>query len=563
MAWVADFETITRAPTRVWGWGACEVGDEETREKTYIDGETLEDFLLWCTDKKKVFFHNQKFDGTFIIYWLLTHGWRESKSRKPKTFDLLMSAGGQVYSMKLYFSKGKSVTFIDSFKKFRMSVDRLARTFGMETLKGSIDYTLDRPEGHELTEEEKAYIHNDVVIVAAALHTQFSQGLKKLTIGSDALEHYKSITPNFNNLFPSLDLAIDADLRRAYKGGWVYCNPDRQYPKPDVGHGYSLDVNSLFPSVMYYKQMPYGQPIFYEGEYQQNPDYPLYIAHIEADFTLKPDHVPTVQIKGNLRFAETEYIRDSNGFVELTMTSVDLELMFKHYVVHEIHYNYGYMFQASTDLFKSYIDYWMEIKRTSKGGKRELAKLMLNNLYGKFGTNPDKTTRTAILENGVVRYKVNPTEMGQAMYLPVAAFTTAWARFVTISAAQSLYHYFCYSDTDSLKLTDCTLDDIIKVVEIHDTELGKWALEGEFKRARFLRPKRYITESPDGEIECTCAGLSDSAKYMKFQDREGNDCKCLLVTFDNFKIGQVFRGKLTPKNVVGGVLLEPTTFELK
>lgn len=51
---------------------------------------------------------------------------------------------------------------------------------------------------------------------------------------------------------------------------------------------------------------------------------------------------------------------------------------------------------------------------------------------------------------------------------------------------------------------------------------GKWAVEGEFTKARFIRQKTYIEEI-DGKIHITCAGMGK---------------KCYdYVTFDNFKIG--------------------------
>ena len=36
-----------------------------------------------------------------------------------------------------------------------------------------------------------------------------------------------------------------------------------------------------------------------------------------------------------------------------------------------------------------------------------------------------------------------------------------------------------------------------------------------------------------------------------------------LVTFDNFKPGAVYSGKLLPKIVTGGVVLAPTTFKIQ
>ena len=51
---------------------------------------------------------------------------------------------------------------------------------------------------------------------------------------------------------------------------------------------------------------------------------------------------------------------------------------------------------------------------------------------------------------------------------------------------------------------------------------GKWACEGQFDKARFLRQKTYIEQFGE-EIKITCAGM-------------GKQCYN-HVTFDNFKIG--------------------------
>lgn len=542
--YVADFETLTTAPTRVWLWGSANIDNLD--EVMY--GTDIESFLLWCVDKRNIYFHNEKFDASFILDYLLRIGWKESDRKKPNTFKLVMSAGGQMYSLTLFFQGGTTVKIMDSFKKFRMSVAAVAKTFQLEEAKGVIDYAAPRPVGYKPTDEEIKYVWLDVRIVAIALKMQFDKGLSKLTIGADALDHYKRLTPHFKYWFPVFSLDLDAELRPSYKGGWVYCNPDVQYPARDVGHGYSIDVNSLFPYVMYDRPMPYGQPVYYEGEYKHNEEYPLYIARIRVDFTLKDDMLPTVQIKKSLLFVDTEYITDSNGIVELTLTSVDWKLMQEHYYIHEVEFVCGYMFKASTEMFKPYIDYWMEVKANSTGGMRQLAKLMLNNLYGKFGKNPDVTGRTAILENNVVKYQIKEQEFSEPCYLPVAAFTTAWARDMTIRTAQNLKPWFCYSDTDSISVVGISLERLMKLVEIHDSDLGKWALENEFEKARFLRPKRYI-KSVSGDVHVTCAGLPKAQQNT--------------VNFDNFYPGLVVPGKLLPKMVVGGTILEENDFTLK
>ena len=90
-----------------------------------------------------------------------------------------------------------------------------------------------RPKGtesvtcHKWTDEEKAYIKNDVLIMAKALKITFEQNLTKMTRASCAINDYKEIiTKNkFNHYFPKLDYEVDKDLRKSYKGGFTYLNP--------------------------------------------------------------------------------------------------------------------------------------------------------------------------------------------------------------------------------------------------------------------------------------------------------------------------------------------------
>lgn len=119
-------------------------------------------------------------------------------------------------------------------------------------------------DGHILTKEENEYIKNDVLIVAKALKVLFDEDLNKMTQGSNALNDFKEMLSKsrFEHLFPALDYDVDKDLRKSYKGGFTYLNPI--YKEKDVENIVNLDVNSLYPSVMYEKKLPFGEPIYFE-----------------------------------------------------------------------------------------------------------------------------------------------------------------------------------------------------------------------------------------------------------------------------------------------------------
>lgn len=268
--YTADFETCVwkEDETWVWAWAVSEIGNDK-----FLYGNNIDDFIEFCRQEKNAvfYFHNLKFDSEFIIYWALTHGFKHVEDKKEiesNTFTTLISDMGQFYSLTLYFKKGnkqtEKVTFYDSLKIIPFSVDETAKAFGLEISKLKIDYKKERPIGHELTKEEIEYIKNDVQIMSKALKILFDEELDKMTRASSALKDYKTTIKKsqFNRYFPELDVELDTELRKSYKGGFTYLNPI--YKEKDVGEGEVLDVNSLYPSVMYENVLPFGNPIYYE-----------------------------------------------------------------------------------------------------------------------------------------------------------------------------------------------------------------------------------------------------------------------------------------------------------
>lgn len=223
----ADFETAVWKDdeTWVWAWATCEIGQEDNLNI----GNSMESFIEYCKKEKNAvfYFHNLKFDGSFLIYWALTHGFKHVQKKEDiedNTFTTLISDLGQFYEITFYYKKGNKkvhkTTFIDSLKIINMSVDAIAKTYGLPISKLKIDYKQERPKGHELTLEEKEYIKNDVLIVAKALKVLFDEGLTKMTSASNALNDFKTILKinKFMHYFPTLEKNVDEDIRQSYKG---------------------------------------------------------------------------------------------------------------------------------------------------------------------------------------------------------------------------------------------------------------------------------------------------------------------------------------------------------
>ena len=566
--YTADFETATwlENETYVWAWAVCEIGDPENIKI----GCDINEFMEWCKKNYNttLYFHNLKFDGEFIIYYLLNHGYehiKDKKDKKDKTFTTLISDMGLFYSIEIYFeAKGrriKKLTIIDSLKILNMSVEQVAKSFGLPISKLELDYDRPREIGYQLQDYEKDYITNDVKIMALALDTLFKEGLTYMTAGSNALHDFKTTHSRrkFDRMFPELNYKVDKDMRQAYKGGFTYLNPI--YKEKDVGDGVVLDVNSLYPSVMYEKPMPIGEPILFEGEYKEDRVYPLYIQMITCCFEVKEGMIPTIQIKNSKYFMENEYLTSSDGeIVTLVLSNIDLKLFLEHYNVYELHYECGWKFKAMNGIFTEYIDKWIKVKieatKSGNKGMRQIAKIALNSLYGKYATSLDIQSKFPYLEDGIVKYYLSDKEQRKGLYLPIGIFITSYAREKTIRTSQAIKDYsinksgkdmYIYSDTDSIH-TLLPIEELKQFCDIDDVALGKWKHESSFTKARFVRQKCYL-ENIDNEVKITCAGMpKECYKYVEWE---------------KFKEGFTCSGKLTFRHVIGGVKLVETDFTIK
>jgi len=196
---------------------------------------------------------------------------------------------------------------------------------------------------------------------------------------------------------------------------------------------------------------------------------------------------------------------------------------------------------------------------------------MLNSLYGKFATNPNVTGKVPFLrEDGSCGFAMGEDELKDPIYTPMGVFITSWARYTTITTAQKCYDRIIYCDTDSIHLTGGDIPEAIKD-EVHPKELGKWAYEGTFKRARYLRQKTYIQElygktytNDEGkEVFTECSPLDATTTKVSVKCAGMPDNIKKNVNFDNFFVGLTLPGKLMPQHVDGGIVLVDTTFSVK
>lgn len=651
---MCDFETTVykgQEFTEVWASASVELFTENVSIFHSID----EQFNYFVKQDCNIvaYYHNLKFDGSFwLSYLMIDKGfkqayrktgeaineveWLQEKFMKNNSFKYSISDKGMWYTIIIKVNN-HFIEIRDSLKLLPFSVKRIGDNFGTKHKKLDMEYTGFRYAGCEISDSEKEYIANDVLVVKEALEIMFNEGHDKLTIGSCCLEEYKEICKKslknqleYKEMFPDVyNVSINPIeytyenagdyIRKSYRGGWCYLVKGKE--NQIKTNGTTADVNSLYPSMMSSEsgnRYPVGKPCFWKGNYipdEAIADNKYYFVRVKTRFYIKKDKLPFIQIKSSYLYKGTEalessdiydsktdsyfsFYKDKDGIlrdtrVELVLTMTDYQLLKDHYDLVDFEILDGCWFYALTGIFDEYIEKYKHQKLVSKGALRELAKLFLNNLYGKMASSKDSSFKLAYVKDDKTIGFLPVTESNKkAGYIPVGSAITSYARNFTIRAAQANYHGvdkagFIYADTDSIHC-DLPPEEIVGI-KVHDKNFCCWKLESCWDKAIFTRQKTYIEhvvaenlesiEKPYNNIKCagmpkrckdlfelSLSGDADINKEWSDEEKEflfDEDNNPIKRDYSSFKIGLKVPGKLRPKRIRGGVLLVDTSYEMR
>lgn len=633
--YVADFETTVfkgQTFTEVWSACFCELYKKDVKIMHSI--EDFFNYFFSLNENIKMYFHNLKFDGSFILSYLLKDlkyeqayekmnadgslvRWLETKDMKNNTIKYSISEMGQWYYI-IIKKNNKIIEIRDSLKLLPFSLESIGKSFDTEHKKLKMEYEGYRYAGCDITLEEQEYIKNDVLVLKEALEIMFDEKHDSLTIGSCCLNEYKTIMTKtlIERLFPNIaECTINVPLefknadeyvRKSYKGGWCYLKKGCE--NKIYNNGTTADVNSLYPSVMHSESgnyYPVGLPTFWVGNYiPEIAKEKYYFIRIKTRFYLKKGFLPCIQVKNTYRYKSTEWLETSDFYdkktnkyykkyldingneqntqVILTLTMTDFELIKEHYNLIDFEILDGCYFNKAIGIFDSYINKYKKIKLNSKGAKKTLAKLYLNNLYGKTATNTDSSFKIAYIKDDLSLgfYGVYACDK-KPFYIPVGSAITSYARNFTIRAAQKNYSNFIYADTDSIHC-NCSPNEI-KGIKVDDKKFLCWKLESCWDNGLFVRQKTYIEhitaenlkpiEKPFYNVKC--AGMPEPCKalFLKsigadvdISDLNMNaDAQEFLKkkrTIKDFKVGLSVPLKLRPVQINGGVVLTETFYTM-
>lgn len=569
-----------------------------------------------------IYFHNMKFDAYNILYALLTLGYIYTDDIKQ-----LLIQDSSWYTFRLNYrgislefrDSYKLISQpLRSFQKtFGLSIGKSTEDSWKDRLDevATVNALLNRTEPGLM---EYALLDVDVLQAGLDKFWELQGGKKasKLTAASLAYsewlnvieEHgYRTADGVHHEGFieeekkKKLTIVMDDDMPKfihditnyTYRGAVCYPNPDYKN-KTLKGIYVYIDANSLYPSAMLpsvqgrnrYNQMelthyyPVGVPVRLKSmpteEIMKDRRYVSFLK-LRIKAKIKPDAViPFVSLgrqgrvgKGfNRLYRTNDFLREIDE--TFWVTSIDYRSIQNYYDIEEQEFIEGIIYtpkNTSNDIFNEYISKWRKIKeqaaREKNAGLKQLAKIMLNSLYGKFAQSIDNIeTFFEFGENGSLTVSEGSFDGKTSLKnMGIAAMITSYAREILLDVANLLSpNEFLYCDTDSIIMTESGWRKIREVKGLLDkAEFGCWDVEHIVKEVKILHQKCYmITEfeafQRDHKRERTivkCAGASEDIKRF--------------IRYDNFNRGETIRGARMKKakQTIGGITLESRPFSIK
>lgn len=576
----------------------------DTMESTYFTSlpEFMESILSRGDNMNTEYaFHNLKYDGSYIVPYLLTNGYEVALGKpQPKEFSILVDKRNNWYSLTIQVTKRRRVLIWDMLKLFPTALEYLPDIYSTPTHKIREDqafYTRVRPDGYTPDEQEMKYFENDLQLPAEVLNRHidlFDLRFKK-TQASQSFYNFSQSFKAWKWRFPSLSNDQDEAIRGAYWGGIAHV------PKHKAGKDFTnvgvYDINSSYPHKAAEMKLPYGECVSEFGEGKHPDMSKFWVAEALVTYKLKPNHLPCIPSKSCIEGRPLEVEKwmidsgdDGKSIVRMSFSNIDYKTIQQSYDFKvlrwcwSMHWAWKIQKEIAKFVYKNNdikVKYSKLAKKETDPQKkaeyntmRNRAKIDNNSFYGKFGEDIIKEGKTPYWEEdsegkeSVIWRADRIEEQAEKSrkFLPVAIAITAWGRQQLVTMWNVLGEDALYCDTDSLhylRQGQTKIDTAIKngIFIADEEKLGAWKLEGVMTRGRYLRAKCYMEQLDNGHVEATVAGLPADKHSGQFSKKRS----CL--NWDNFHIGYEIpieqANKLRTVRTATGNKLLPTGFRIK
>ena len=594
-------KTVGEQSVYAGGWALNELGCQKfIIDNTNIKNSTelieimFEELFKLKVNGYTLYAHNLgRFDSIFIIKLLALLDYQISPLWKDNA----------ILRIKIFDPKTKQkITLLDSLNLFNTSLKKLLISFNTETKKGdfphlfveegNLNYIGNKPDikyysessisleaynqinssNWNLKEECLKYLEKDVLGLLEVLnkvslyyYKEFGLNITKyMTLPSLAKSVFGFNFYDEKYQIKMIKGPLERFIRDAYFGGNV--GNYTQETKGRVNRAYHYDMNSQYPKAMLNK-LPIGDPVF-----STNTDLSYYFGFVYALITppseaeLKNLYIQCRNVQGKIVCPRTPFYR--------WIASFELESALKDNYKAQIFYGINFPNSSEVDsskLFEKYVTHFYDKKKNAKDNiERNIAKLMLNSLYGKFGQKDienrikivsrdeankllkshhvsyfadineekvlikyssklnEKLKRIYSKEDKLIQLETNfQKERGVASAVQISCAIAAYARMSINPFKNIISNRLNYSDTDSLILEKKLSYNIV------GSELGQWKLEAVIEKGIFIRPKLYSYYTKEGILKKVASGVDSN--QLTFADYEsmanGNS-----VTTNKFKM---------------------------
>ena len=464
-----------------------------------------------------IYVWNLSFEYSFFFPFFLKRGFKFKAKIEKEDSMVFNSVSNKtcrsVWQAEFKFKKnGGRGIFRDLSKIFPGSLESVAKSFGLETQKGSIDYMKDRRFNYQVTDLEREYNFKDTRIIIEILlkmaernDPNFWKSISAASYSCKSLlkvgwpHAYKPML-QFRRYCPELEEDESEFLRHSVAGGITYAPERWQFKdiRQEIGH---LDIHQAHPASAYNNLFPYGKGLYFRGK-PLNEHFYISCCHIKISYSAVRLHSVISLIGKNIATDEELYVWD-----------FEIPTMQKCYVDLKTEYLDGYAYKAKFLPWREYYktNYQLRMSAKKKGDAFEVfyRKLLNNSSYGKFLERGHLTYFENYLgDDGIIdsheKQKDDAKLNATFTYLPIGSAIPARTRVFLLESALALgWKNIVYFDTDSIFyiLNDETRANV-KKLSIGD-DLGQWGVEKTITRGQFSAPKRYKIqeEQDDGSVE--------------------------------------------------------------
>lgn len=519
--------------------------------------KVVEHYQLNTKKRLIVFVHNLSYEFQFIKFRFEWNKVFSVDNRKP--VQCITNSGIEFRCSYILSNESLSIVGKNLIK------------YKVEKMVGDLDYSKIRHSSTPLSDVEWRYILNDGLVVMAYIQEEIEREgtivdlpltktgyVRKYCREKCLKEEYRF---EYYRLMRNLTLSPDQfiQLRQTYAGGFTHANSYKV--GKTLSNVTSIDFTSSYPTTMLSEGFPMSKFVKTKIVSKEDMKDKLnkYCCMFEVEFEdIEPIFKYEHFISISKCVKKEDYVLDNGrvveaGLIRLFVTEVDFKIIEKTYKWSKMKVGNFYIARKGY-LPKPMIECVLKFYRNKTELKGIEAKIveylvskgMLNSMYGMAVTDPCKdeicfsNDKDWYTEKGNLYELLNLYNNSRERFLFYGwgVWITCYAKYNLWTGILEFGKDYCYSDTDSLKVTNYEkhieyinsynekiTNKIKKCLRFYGIPtnyanpktikgvhkpLGVWDYEGEYKKFKTLGAKRYMYIDSENELHITIAGVSKS-----------------------------------------------------